>query len=260
MREQIKILVVEDEDLTRNGVVKALLNYFGSEIIVDTAENGIEALDKFEEKEINLLITDIKMPEMDGISLLEILNQSNKECMTIVLTGHAEFEYAQKSIAYGVFDYILKPVNPKVLYESVQKAITKFSELKKMKTNLKLVEQHAGTLHPIHTSKNRIIQYITEYVMENLDKQLTLKEISELVHMNPNYLSGLFKAETGELFSEFILKIRLYKAKELLAQTDMKIYEVAEAVGYQTSRYFNRIFQEHEQKTPNEFRKLFRNN
>ncbi|BCZ45337.1 DNA-binding response regulator [Clostridium gelidum] len=107
----IKILIVDDEPFIRQGL-KILINWeeYGYEIVGEAA-NGIEAIKVLEEKEIDLIIADIKMPEMNGIELIEYVHDNIlSEVKFIMLSGYYEFEYAKKAIKYNVTDYILKPI------------------------------------------------------------------------------------------------------------------------------------------------------
>ncbi|NSB12535.1 response regulator transcription factor [Clostridium beijerinckii] len=107
----IKVLIVDDEPFIRQGL-KILINWeqYGYEIVGE-ASNGLEAIKELETKEIDLIIADIKMPEMNGLELIEYVRGNMlKEVKFIVLSGYYEFEYAKKAIKCNVTDYILKPI------------------------------------------------------------------------------------------------------------------------------------------------------
>ncbi len=110
-----KILIVDDEDIVRKGIRKKLdWKSLGFEVIGE-AENGREALAIAQEQWPDVILTDIKMPHMDGIELTKIINERMPDTQMIILTGYEEFEYAQKSVKLGVLDYVLKPISPKEL-------------------------------------------------------------------------------------------------------------------------------------------------
>ncbi|UUZ97263.1 helix-turn-helix domain-containing protein [Paenibacillus sp. P25] len=94
-----------------------------------------------------------------------------------------------------------------------------------------------------------------EYVQERLQENVTLREVAEHFSFSPNYLGTLFKEETGRNFSEFVIMLRMNKACELLSQTKLKIYEVADRVGYRYLPYFSRQFRETFGMTPLEYRR-----
>jgi len=93
-----------------------------------------------------------------------------------------------------------------------------------------------------------------EYIKSKYNSELTLKEVSDHISISRNYFSQLFKKETGVNFKEYIIQLRLAKAKEILKQTDMKVFSVAHAVGFQSHSYFNNIFKKYEGQTPKQYR------
>lgn len=126
----IKTLIVDDEPFIRQGL-RVLIDWekYGYEI-VDEAENGIKAIEKIKEKKIDLVITDIKMPEMDGLELIKYVSENIKRKINyIVLSGYCEFEYARKAIKYNVQDYILKPIQREELISSLGKIQEKYIEV-----------------------------------------------------------------------------------------------------------------------------------
>lgn len=105
-----------------------------------------------------------------------------------------------------------------------------------------------------NTSNNTAIRLAKEYIVNNFNKNITLKDVADEVFLSQNYLSELFKKETGEGFYDFISKYRIRKAKEILITTNLKIYEVAQKVGYNDSITFGRAFKKITGVTPNSFR------
>ncbi|MBB3128838.1 two-component system response regulator YesN [Paenibacillus rhizosphaerae] len=111
-------------------------------------------------------------------------------------------------------------------------------------------------LHMKRLRKNRkIIGEVQTYVRENLDQTIVLREIAERFAFSPNYLGQLFKEEVGIHFSDFVTKERMNRARELMHDSKLKIYEVASAVGYKNIMHFNRLFKEHFGLTPSEMRR-----
>jgi two-component system response regulator YesN len=111
-------------------------------------------------------------------------------------------------------------------------------------------------LHRKKVKKNRkLIEEIQRYVADHLDKNITLRDAANLFAFAPNYLGHLFKEETGINFSDYVIAQRLEKAKKLLQDPKIKIYEVAEQVGYKSLPYFSRHFKEVTGMTPGDYRK-----
>ncbi|SDX06716.1 response regulator [Paenibacillus sp. CF384] len=98
------------------------------------------------------------------------------------------------------------------------------------------------------------IEIALRYIHDNYHHGISLNKVAETIYMNPSYFSRVFHAEVGETLSRYLIRIRVAKAKELLEQTPLKIYEVAESVGYRDFRHFVKTFKESEGITPAQFR------
>lgn len=103
--------------------------------------------------------------------------------------------------------------------------------------------------------KQGAVSWIRQFISENYNTNLSLETLGELVHLHPAYLSRVFKEETGKNLSAYITDVRMEKAAELL-QTDLRVHEVMERVGYQKSQYFSKLFREKFGVTPKEYRKI----
>lgn len=101
----------------------------------------------------------------------------------------------------------------------------------------------------------RVIRKVKDYVYENYGKNISLEEIAKMVYFNQAYLGRLFKKETGESFNDFLLSVRMEKAKELLKDPRYKVYEIGNCIGYKTTQYFYKVFKAYYGVTPTEYRK-----
>ena len=119
------VLVIDDEKLTRQTIIKILNENFPECNDIYQAENAPEGIDKIKEFNPNIIITDICLGQMSGLDMLELLNPKSK---VIVLTGYRDFEYAQRSININVSAFLLKPIRPSVLIDAVSSAISKIDE------------------------------------------------------------------------------------------------------------------------------------
>ena len=128
-----KVMIVDDEPIIRTGL-KHVVDWgeLGFKIVSE-AKNGLDALKKLEEEPVDLIITDIKMPQMDGIELLEVLREKNNDVSVVLLSGFAEFDYAQKGLSLGAIDYLLKPMDPTNIKEVLEKVYKKFTNDKMIK-------------------------------------------------------------------------------------------------------------------------------
>lgn len=102
---------------------------------------------------------------------------------------------------------------------------------------------------------NDIIKRAINYIQNNFDQDLSLEEIAEVVHLNPSYLSHIFKEETGSGFSDYLTEIRLDKAQVLLKNSNQNITTIANQVGYKNANYFSQVFKKKFSLTPTEYRK-----
>lgn len=106
----MKFVIVEDEIRIREGIRKLLLKLDKEYLVAGEAENGMEALDIIRREEPDIVITDVKMPIMDGLEMLQQLDREGIKVKTIVLSAYSEFEYARKAMRMGVTEYLLKPI------------------------------------------------------------------------------------------------------------------------------------------------------
>jgi two-component system response regulator YesN len=119
------ILIVDDEPVIRKGIVRMVETYSPSFTKIQTAENGLSALERIRTTEPDLVLTDVRMPKMDGLELCRVLNEEFPHIKTVVISGYSDFEYAQKSMNYGVRHYLLKPVTKSDVHEMLDQLIKK---------------------------------------------------------------------------------------------------------------------------------------
>jgi two-component system response regulator YesN len=164
----------------------------------------------------------------------------------IILTAYSDFEYAKRAIKYSVCEYVLKISIIDELPLAVEKAIGKLSRLKKEIE----IQEHTKAEEP-----ESLLDQIEQYLEENFRKKITLDDIADTLHVNRSYLSRYYKNKTGvNLFDEILMK-RVEKAKEYLQNTEMKTYEISEAVGVEDAGYFSKMFKKITGVSPKEFRK-----
>ena len=122
------IMIVEDEELIRQGLT-SLVDYeqFGMNVI-NQAENGREAWKKFQDQPADILLTDINMPQMNGLDLAHLVKEQSPSCHIIFLTGYDDFEFARKAIKLGADDYLLKPFSKDDIEEMLAKVKGKLDQ------------------------------------------------------------------------------------------------------------------------------------
>ena len=123
----MEILIVDDEAIERKGLIM-LLKREKIDAQIREASNGKQALDKLEEKPADLMLTDIKMPFMDGLELTDICSKKYPDMRMVIFSGYGEFEYARKAMNSGVTNYILKPVDPSEFHKTIEKVTKEMNE------------------------------------------------------------------------------------------------------------------------------------
>lgn len=140
------ILIVDDEKIERRGI-KLLLNKIDVEWDIEEAANGKEALELLKQRPFDIMLTDIKMPFMDGLQLIEESVKLDPEMKTVIFSGYGEFEYARKAMTFRVVDYILKPVEPEEFEKLMKKIISQVENRKRTREiaekGLGYVKEHA---------------------------------------------------------------------------------------------------------------------
>ncbi len=231
------MLLVEDEKKIRKGIKILLEEVITGYKVMWEASNGYEALEIANIEVPDIAITDIRMPEMNGIDFISFFREKHPLIPVVVISGHDDFVYVRESLKLGVKDYLLKPISR--------------SDLVGVLIN---IEKNSTDQidHDPHESIN--IRRIKDVIEKNLELKLTLDFISNTLNLHPNYISQLFKQQTNINLSDYIKKRRIDKSKELLTQTNLKIYDIAQIVGYVNPKHFSSVFKQIVGKTPNEYR------
>jgi two-component system response regulator YesN len=332
------VLVAEDEMWIRNGLVEMIERSRLDFKVVAQAGSGLEAWNLINEVWPNVIITDIVMPEMDGLSILRQCDEYKLPIVPIVISGFENFTYARQAIRYGASEYLLKPVVEEELLNALQRSVERLQsnahyykplhqiqeflgflelwdhqrlvneavriikQILNMKTvnrgiNIGLLRiyanklnEHLSSLNPhfqktelenvsdksaiqayfigileqwsrhLHSSstgkKSRLVsKRVNDYIEQNYSQEITLTHMAEHVDLSVSRFCVLFKQEYGESFINYLNNYRMEKAKVLLLEPDLKVYEIADMVGFSSLPYFNRLFKSMNGLSPNEFRR-----
>ncbi|GFN33896.1 response regulator transcription factor [Paenibacillus xylaniclasticus] len=252
------LLIVDDEPLTANGIRRMLEVWSAGSINILMANNGKEALEILDSQPVHLLISDIRMPELTGLNLVELLNKRGKDekPAVILISGYAEFDYALQAIQLGVVNYLLKPISKEKLISAVEQALQLDEQRARIGIMQRMIDQKLLETNQTLSGSTLSgpVQEALRYVDEHLHLSFGLREVADHIHLHPSYLSARFKEQMHMTFSEYVVRRKLQKAKELLLQTNMPIAEISERLGYQTPRYFNKLFKEYEGCSPGQYR------
>ena len=246
-----KVMIVDDEKYVRMGIKNetdwALI---GCEVVAE-ASNGIEALEAAEQTRPDLVISDIRMPKMDGLELAEQLMARLPGIRIIFLTAYDEFEYARQAVRLGVSDYLLKPFEDGELEASVQKLLHLHPNTPASSKELeeKLVPLNVGS-----ATDNRYVKSAIDYITEHYnDPDFSIGVLADKIGVSEGYISRLFKSEADTGINNSLIRVRIRKAMDYLKDPTVKVYEVAEKVGYQDIAYFSNTFKKLVGKSPSEY-------
>ena len=248
---KLKLLIIDDEETVREGLKKLPWDTIGITSI-ETAEDGYTALEIVATQHPHIILTDIRMPGINGLQLAEEITKQNIDGEMIVLSGYGTFEYARRAMRNGVFDFLLKPSSPAEILNTVSRAVerVKYNQSKKAQKEVKNFSEHL-----YDNAEKKTCAMTLEYIVNNYMDDITLSSLSESMHFSISYLSRLIKKETSYNFTTILLLTRMIKAAELLKKTDLKIYSICEKIGVNDQRYFSQQFKKIFNKTPMEYRK-----
>jgi two-component system response regulator YesN len=362
-KKVLNVLIVDDMDIVRREIKR--LKVWGEStgfVIAEEASNGQAALEILENSSIDLVITDIKMPKVDGLELLEKIMEKNLCPCVVLLSDYTDFTYARQGIILGAFDYMSKPVceeefekllhrakkhitaksrekeRLKALQKNLEeivevyfsdaevrqvvhlmehgdmeyiealsrmmdrienhldheflkieralrnvfreivktilenkKWLEKFIDPKEMKDinflnckeiddlrkafmdRIKTIFDILDKLYCTKTYNDTIVQ-ICDCVLENSEDELSLTYIAEKLYMNKNYISEVFKQKTGMSITQYLTRIKMERAKVLIADGKLKIYEISDMLGYKDVEYFSKVFKKYTGMSPTQFR------
>jgi two-component system response regulator YesN len=178
--------------------------------------------------------------------------RSKSRVPIILYGGSKDFQMARKALYYQVSDYLPDPVSP-------EEFITSLQAVKRELDSVAPAENKALSWSMVERQpppQANIIDKVKEYVRETLNQNITLKEISHILHFNCSYLGQKFKYHESMTFNEYLLQQRMEKAKFLLENTDMRVYEIANEVGYIEMDWFYKKFKAYTGVSANEYRKM----
>lgn len=242
-----KYLVAEDERLIRQNLIKKINRLELPLELTGEASNGLEAIQQIEKNCPEIVITDIRMPQCDGLELTEYLYKNHPGVKIVILSGYDDFKYAQAAIKFSVKDYLLKPVTPEALSASLQKLLI-------------TMQKDSGALLPYQVNSNTlehkdIFELLEKYLQENYNQDISFQELALKFGFSAEYLGKIFKKHSGLTLSKYLTRLRMNEAKRLLlSQPNLEIQKIGELVGYRDSFYFSRAFKAYTGIQPSEYR------
>jgi len=252
-----KLLIVEDEYIIRKGIV-SFVNFEELNISkVLEAGDGKAALEIFKEELPDLVLADINIPKINGLEFAAACKAIKPDVKICIVTGYDYFDYAVSALKLGVDDYMLKPVSKKDIGEALGKLINKLSN---ERNNDEVSSIVSGLKTKLNVEDDKGYKAkIQKEIEDNIgNTELSLTLLSEKMSLSFGYLSNLFKKLMGTTFQEYVFNERMERAKIILLSTDMKNYEIAEAVGFEDPNYFSAAFKKKYGMSPNQYKEKVR--
>lgn len=240
------VVIVDDEIRIAEGLKKIITRMNNSYQVIEVFDDSEAAYQflKDNKHKVDLLITDICMPGLSGLELLEKVRKFHRSLPCIILTGYGEFEYAQKSIELGVVRYLLKPVDIEELTQTMENLIPHNNEVSSNTTCSNLSKE--------------VLFLKKEIEMDFRDFDMNAK--AGILGLSKEYLYRQFRKEMDISVKEYLQNVRLEKAKQYISEVGKyKIYEVCEMVGYEDQVYFSKIFKKKFQVSPKDYQKYYLN-
>jgi len=241
-----KVVLIDDEQIILNGLIRVMpWEAYGCKV-VGTAADGLEGLEAVRRHRPNILFTDIRMPNMDGLAMVAALRCQYPALQIAVLTAYRDFAYAQQALHLGVARYLLKPSKMDELVEALAEMCRRLGALPEKENEEE--DEEGGE------ASNFVLQQAMEYIRNNCTQPLRLAEVASRVFVSQWHLSKLINRLTGQTFNDIVNQQRVERAKEMLAQPALKVHEIAGLVGFSDVAHFSKTFKRLTGRSPVEYR------
>jgi YesN/AraC family two-component response regulator len=225
-----RAIIIDDESMCID-LVEGLIKRYNMPIdIVGTGTSGEEALELAKALRPDLIYLDIELPDFTGIDVMTTLKEFlDYDPDIIVITAYDSFEYAQSVFRLGAKDILLKPVDYKKFFETMERVL--------------------GFKYTDNATFNDILEYIHSHYKEHVD----LDFLCEKFHLSKSHVSRLFNQHLSTTFVNYRNTLRVEDAKELLKSSSLTIQQISESVGFESMHYFYRVFRKLTGKTPKSY-------
>lgn len=258
------IAIIDDEKWIRKLIRKLMpADQFPIKTIGE-AEDGEEGLELLRRCRPDIVITDIRMPMLSGLDLIQTIQTALPQSEIIIISGYDNFEYAQKAIKLGVIDFLMKPIEEAELHKAIGNAVRKLNmrnqqalekhnlQRKVKRLSADFVQLDCGDFSEIRNDK---VRQALQHIHEHFSEPISLTSVCDTVVINQSYFSEQFKKEMGIGFNHYLQNLRIERAATLLRQRpDLTVGDIAGITGFQDPNYFCRVFKKHMQVTPQEYR------
>ncbi len=279
-----RILLVEDEPASAEYLAGVLRRDLPGMEVAGIAENGEEALRIIRQERVDIVVTDIKMPVMDGLELAEAVRTSWPMIPVVIVSGYELFEYAKTALRFGVSDYLLKPVKARELAECLERVALRLEYSRRARkalgaaaaqadaggegvfsdapgpvelraqVNLLLSEYEERARGRESDRARADFEALTAYIDRRLGEKLTLEGVCRANGLSQSTLSRQFRVYARCSFVEYLTSRRVERARSLIErEPGRRMKEIAGEAGFSDPLYFSRVFRARTGLTPTEF-------
>ena len=236
-----KLLIVDDEPFIREYTMHFYpWKDMGFEVAGE-AGNGRDALAFAEKTPVDVILTDVLMPVMDGVQLAQSAAALNPVPKVLIFSAYSDFEYAKQAINAGAVGYVLKSDDQSTFIQT-------FAKVRQM------LDKERGMVQGEAAEASQLVCSAVNYIQQHYADDITLADVARYVSVHPVHLSRSISAQLKKNYLDILTECRVQAAKPLLRTTSQKVYEIAEAVGYRKSAYFIEVFKRQTGMTPQQYR------
>ncbi len=258
----LKVLLVDDEAPILNNLNKVLPWEEMGMVVSGMARSGMEALRIAEEQQPDLVLCDIRMPVMDGLTFIGKLREMGLDSEVLLLSGYQEFDYAREAIRLGVKEYICKPIHYEELGDKVREIGVQIRSRQfkdKLYNSIPLFQEIPALDHDsAKKTPDQQMSLAAQYITERLNSDIGIEEVANKIGISSSYFCLLFKNHFSMTFVEYVTLQRIEAAKFMLVNSDKSITVIGTGIGYQERRYFTKVFQKQTGMSPKEYREQHR--
>ena len=250
------LIVIEDSTLLRQGLVHSISQNLPWIDIIGEAGDAIHGKNLILEQRPDIILTDIRLPGMNGLEMLQEIMQVYKP-QVVVVSGYSEFEYCRKALMLGVLAYIVKPIDEKELEDSLKYAASKLLDARHIDKKLLYTgQQKNNTYSGKSGTKAYYVNQVIRFIHAHYAEDVSIGGIAKSLNISEDYLGRIFKENTSFSINEYRNNFRIAQASQLLSDAGLAINEIARKVGIENQHYFSVLFKQKMGITPTQYREL----
>lgn len=254
----LRLLMVEDEQLTLRGLLRSIPWVSLGIEDIKTADNGEAGLKMAREFKPAVILSDVRMPRMDGIKMAFEIRKELPNCHFIFISGFSEKEYLKSAITLSAVDYIEKPIEIDEIIEALKKAVDWVKKGWRIREQERFLARTniAGNAGPEYGfSSGNLTDRIEKYICDHFrDPLFSLQSMADVLGFSVQHLCSVYKCGCHDTIHSLVLKKRITWAKGyLLSIPGVSIKDAAARAGFSSSNYFIKVFKKYEHCTPVDF-------